>query len=315
MKIVKKLVNKLHKGSEVYNCRVNPSKTVTSRQLSQPRHGEENDQDVFTDRLTNFSSAGFIGRQTWLPCCGILIGTLTGEVLIDVSRVVKPTRIRDCVTIRFNKTLSPWDVLSSFKSFLRSNCLAILVDMHINSFQIVALNAFQMSLIALLKLICVLRQQRNDLLHENQFVDVLEEGSSYLYALIRQRIVPYLPSEVPGNKEDSTLIVGSEPVGPVSGEISQVTSHKASLVRHQETGSWCDLSRVEVKYILFSASSLLFHGKYSMNCSSPVLKQIDERISILRKYLIGSPQRKEALSTATDKANSTFVNNVALFAD
>eukprot|EP01138_Halocafeteria_seosinensis_P016401 gb/GECG01016732.1/.p1 GENE.gb/GECG01016732.1/~~gb/GECG01016732.1/.p1 ORF type:complete len:1159 (+),score=77.20 gb/GECG01016732.1/:1-3477(+) len=309
-KMVSRFITKLHRGSKEYNCWVNPSKTVTSHDLKF-QHDSVEAAGPFSKRLVVFPR-GFICLQSWLPSCGILIGVATGEVLTDVTRIVKPTRIRDCITMHYRTNLSSWELLNVFKGFLRANCLGILFDRSISSLQVIALNTFHVALIATLKLICVLRKQSSSLLSDKEpCITVLEEASSYLYALIRQRVASHSPTPE-SSKGVGPIILGSEPVGKLSGNISQITSHKASLVRHREIGAWCDLSQQEVKFLLFKAFSFLFHGKYSKNCSKEVLKTIDLRLTSLLKHFPEAPDRNEAVRSATFKENSSFVDQIVL---
>lgn len=181
-------------GFPRYAVRINPAKTQAS----------------FTVPSDGSSLPGValpLAQLVPLSWCGLLLCPATGAITSDYSRYFGAGALEDSIAVSLGP--SPCEAVTRMvRAFLRPKCHPVLLDGHINSLRTVALNVFQMAVIAAAKLIIVLhrlpggeegtesRESRKSVAMLGGWqpsrraalaVRVSIDATSYLVALVRRR--------------------------------------------------------------------------------------------------------------------------------
>lgn len=147
-------------GVPRYAMRINPAKTQVSFDVG----GEGQDDssggcaaEPTSPAVLPLRLARTHARPALIAWCGLLFCPVSGAVTSDYSRYLGTGALEDSLSIGFGP--APKEaVLRMARSFLRPKCHPVLLDGHLNSLGTVALNVYQMALIAFAKLSIVLRR-------------------------------------------------------------------------------------------------------------------------------------------------------------
>ena len=140
---------------------------------------------------------------TW---CGLALDPCTGAVTSDYERYCGAGRVRDALTISLAPTAMS-AVTRMLLTFIRPKCHAVFLDGFISPLPFVALNVFQLSLIAGAKfavLLRVLQREHGKRFSADALVSVISVGMEYLVGCVRK--------QCPGRNGSGAVPAGSTAV-------------------------------------------------------------------------------------------------------
>jgi hypothetical protein len=178
-----------HGGLPDYNCAVAPAKTESSFPVTVPA-------SAAAAAGVAGAGAGAAPRgELAIPAvpdgapvgwCGLLLHPATGAVTADYSRYCGPGKLAESLIVTFAPSVDE-AVARMLRAFLRPKCHPVLLDGVINSVEAVALNVYQLCLLAASKLVVLLSRAPGATVGRRFIAGHLGRGADYLVALVRKR--------------------------------------------------------------------------------------------------------------------------------
>ena len=313
----------MHRGIASYGCVVKASKTAASFDLT----------DVFAE-MNLAASANANAPEPTEPVapppasariawCGLLIDARTCEVYADNERYWGTGRLRDSISISFQPTLRI-ALKRNVRAFVRPKCYAVLLDASVNSLSAIALNVFQLALVAAAKYVCVTNEWRARNKHLRSasvewmpmsiFASAIATGVRYLLRLIRHR----------SNRVTKVAPIG-ESAGAGAAALVMLAAHSTVFLAREGTSSAttapslitfappqseatsiqssCPLTDDEILWLSIKAFAIMFSR------ASDVYRPIIRRcMAFARRHATVRSEVRDA----TDLSRSAFIERVDL---
>lgn len=192
------------KGTEEAHCRTADSADVTqsprpARSVRTPDKINQAEVLPYLEALPPELRFGDL-----IPWCGLLFCTKTFAVLANYDRYAAPHDMRDSLTV--NLSNNPGLALAKgLRAFVRPKCHAALLDSSVQALPVVALNVYQLSLLAAAKLHGTARKLHQPIATNPEFfINVVLDALRYLNALVRLRTGGCTSAEEAARRANST---------------------------------------------------------------------------------------------------------------